>query len=102
MFNEFESFEKLRKEFKLDSFMEKELFWVSACRIYTFPEEFIREFADYVIWDIISITHRDLSVDFLREFKDKFPNIVIEDEMNQDEREEHEMWNKVMERWKDE
>lgn len=51
--------------------------WFGLCQSFILPEDFVREYKDYVNWQAIDKWQWcSFSVDFLREFKDKFPNLL--------------------------
>lgn len=71
--------------------------WRNLCQQYSLPEDFIREYKDFIDWDVVTATQDDMSIDFVREFKSNLPNLVIWDDMYQEKREEVELWNEVLE-----
>lgn len=61
--------------------------WGLISEAYRLSETFMREFADYLDWGYIQrYGWQYLKDNFIREFRDKFPNLVLYEEQPQENR----------------
>lgn len=62
--------------------------WFGLCQNFLLPEDFIREFTDYINWEVVAkFQWTNVSEDFIREFRDKFPNVILWEDQTQENKE---------------